>query len=122
LETLMQSGSYEYQTEFVRKYVAQIEQGHQQGHEEGRKEGRHEGELAALLEVLDARGLKVSAAVRKQILACTDPAQLKHWLRKAATAESAQELFSNEPTPKPSVRTAVKTGRSLKASKPRSKR
>jgi hypothetical protein len=118
LEALMQSGNYEYQTEFVRKYVAQIEE----GRKKGRKEGRHEGELAALLEVLDARGLKVSAAVRKQILACTDPAQLKRWLRKAATAESAQELFSSEPAPKPSARRAVKTGRSLKASKPRSKR
>jgi hypothetical protein len=36
-------------------------------------------------------------AARQQIMACTDLAQLKHWLRKAVTAQSTQELFDSKP-------------------------
>jgi hypothetical protein len=111
LEELMQRGTYEYQSEFARKYVAQ-----------GLEEGRHEGERAALFEVLDARGLRVDAETRQRILACTDLAQLKVWLRKAVTVESAQELFEPGPAAKSPPRKAAKRGRSLKAPKSRSKR
>jgi hypothetical protein len=54
------------------------------------KSGKYEyqTELAALLEVLDARGLQVDGAARERIMACTDLAQLKLWLRKAVTARS----------------------------------
>jgi hypothetical protein len=90
LEALMRSDKYEYQSEFARKYVAE---GLQKGREEGRQEGLHEGERAALLEVLDARGLEVDDAARQQILACKDLAQLKVWLRRAATAASVKDLF-----------------------------
>jgi hypothetical protein len=108
LEALMQSGQYEYQSAFARKYVAQ---------------GREEGERAALLEVLDARGLVVDAAAHQRILACTDPSQLKVWLRKAVTAQSVQELFESEPAPKHAARKTVgKPKRSAKARKTPSKR
>jgi hypothetical protein len=86
LEELMKSGNYEYQSEFARKYVAQ-----------GLEKGRQEGEMDALLEVLDARGLKVDAEARQRILACKDLAQLKAWLRKAVTVSSVQELFEASP-------------------------
>jgi flagellar biosynthesis/type III secretory pathway protein FliH len=110
LEAVMQSGTYEYQSEFARKYVAQgREEGLQKGLKQGRQKGRHEGELAALLEVLAARGIKVDAASRQQLLACTQPSQLKRWLRKAVTVQSVHELFARSPTLK-------------KAPKPRSKR
>jgi hypothetical protein len=111
LEALMQSGTYQYQSEFARKYVAQ-------GREEGRQEGRHEAERAAILKVLDVRGLKVDAASRERILACSEPEQLEVWLRKAVTAESLQELFGDEPV----ARKARKPARSTKAPKSRSKR
>jgi hypothetical protein len=123
LEALMQRGTYEYQSEFARKYVAQgREEGRQEGREEGRQEGRHEGERAALFEVLDARGLEVDAGTRQQILACTDLSQLKVWLRRAVTAESTQELFAPGAAAKPAARKVGKRSRSLKASKSRSKR
>ncbi|MBN1210697.1 MAG: hypothetical protein JXB05_37965, partial [Myxococcaceae bacterium] len=116
-------GTYEYQSEFARKYVAQgLEEGLQKGREEGREEGRHEGERAALFEVLDARGLKVDARTRQQIMACTDLSQLKVWLRRAVTVESTQELFALGATARPAARKAARRSRSLKASKPRSKR
>jgi flagellar biosynthesis/type III secretory pathway protein FliH len=94
LEELMKSGKYEYQSEFARKYVAQ---GLEKGRQEGRQEGIQEGELRALLEVLDSRGLTVDADSRQRILACTDPAQLKRWLRMVAKVESVHELFGSSP-------------------------
>jgi hypothetical protein len=86
LEELMQSGKYEYQSDFARKYYGQ-------GLEAGRQEGRQEGEAAALLEVLDARGIELPTEERQRVLACKDLDQLKHWLRRAATAKSLDELF-----------------------------
>jgi hypothetical protein len=86
LEALMKSGTYEYQSEFARKYVAQ-------GLKQGRKEGLHEGERVALFEVLAARGLQVEEAARQRIQACLEPAQLKRWLRKAVSVRTTEELF-----------------------------
>jgi hypothetical protein len=119
LEALMRSDKYEYQSEFARKYVAE---GLQQGIQQGREEGRYEGERAALFEVLAARGIELDAAAGQQILSCSDQEQLKSWLRKAATAESAQELFASGPTSKPATRRASKHGQGTKAPRSRSKR
>jgi hypothetical protein len=86
LEALMNRGTYEYQSEFARKYVAQ---------------GREEGERAALFEVFDARGLKVEEGERHRIQACTDLSQLKRWLRRAVSVQATHELFEPEPAAKP---------------------
>jgi hypothetical protein len=51
-----------------------------------------------LLAVLEGRGLAVTASQRKQMLACTDDAQLDAWLHAAGTASSAKELLA---TPAP---------------------
>ncbi|HLV59100.1 MAG TPA: hypothetical protein VKY81_09575 [Natronosporangium sp.] len=85
LEKLMTT-TYEYQSDFVRKYV-------HQGRAEGRVEGRVEGEVAALFAVLSARGIDVPDDARARISACTDPDQLEAWIRRAATAESVADLF-----------------------------
>jgi hypothetical protein len=53
LEDLMANGTYPYQSDFAKRYVAQ-----------GRDEGRAEGKALAVLAVLAARGVKVSAALR----------------------------------------------------------
>ena len=57
-----------------------------------RAEGKAEGEGQAVLTVLDARGVPVPDAIREQILACTDLAQLDTWLRRAVTATAANEV------------------------------
>ncbi|MFJ4655067.1 hypothetical protein ACIP5Y_27645 [Nocardia sp. NPDC088792] len=46
-----------------------------------------------MLTVLEARGIEVSATTRERITQCVDPALLEVWLRRAVTAESAEELF-----------------------------
>src|SRR5579872_5763673 len=42
------------------------------------------GRAESLLDVLEARGLRVSDEARARILACTDATQLDTWLRMAA--------------------------------------
>jgi hypothetical protein len=81
LEALMTT-TYEYQSDFVRKYVHQ-----------GRAEGRAEGEAKALLAVLAVRGLAVPDDARARIAACTDLDQLEGWIRRAVTVESIDDLF-----------------------------
>ncbi|MFR9767257.1 hypothetical protein ACL03I_02755 [Nocardia sp. SC052] len=83
LEELMTSTfKYEYQSDFARKYVAQ-----------GRDEGRTEEAVRALLLVLEARGIVVGQKTRAEITGCTDLDRLESWTRKAATAESENDLF-----------------------------
>ena len=82
----MMNVKYEYQSEFARKYFFQ-----------GEAAGLQKGEALALLEVLDARGLPISAVARRRILACTDPDQLKRWIRQAATATSVKEFLGTLP-------------------------
>ncbi len=78
----MKSGSYEYQSEFACRYFAQ-----------GWQEGFLTAVQQSLFALLDAQGLKVDDPARQRILACTDSAQLKLWLRAAVTVRSVQELF-----------------------------
>jgi hypothetical protein len=78
LEDLMAGGTYEFQSEFAKKHQAT---------------GRAEGRAQAVLDVLDARSLRVSDDARARILACTDTEQLAAWVRKAVTATSVDELF-----------------------------
>lgn len=57
-------------------------------------EGKAEGKAEAVLEVLGARGLTVTAAQRRQVLACADDALLVAWLRAASTAPSVEALLA----------------------------
>jgi len=82
LEALMLSPTFEYQSEFVRRYVFQ-----------GRAEGEAKGEAKAVLAVLDARGIDVPDDVRTRITGCSDLDQLDAWVRRAATADSVKDLF-----------------------------
>jgi len=82
LEALMASGNYEFQSDFVKKYLAKAE-----------AKGLAEGEAKALLAVLEARGVRVSDEARARVLACTDTTQLADWLRKAATATSIDQVL-----------------------------
>jgi flagellar biosynthesis/type III secretory pathway protein FliH len=102
LEELMERGTYQYQSDFARKYIAMgLQQGREEGREEGlqkgREEGLYEGERTALFKVLEARGLVVKQRARQRILACTDSVQIERWLRKAVSVRSTEELFQPGP-------------------------
>lgn len=82
LEAMMESGQYEYQSEFAKHYVAK-----------GEAKGKAEGKAEAVLTVLRARGIGVTATVEQRVQACADMAQLDKWLARAATVELLDELF-----------------------------
>jgi hypothetical protein len=81
-EMMALSGTWEYKSDFARKYFAQ-----------GKAEGEAEGEAKAIFAVLSARGIPVPADARERIENCTDLEQLDVWVRRAATVDSIKELF-----------------------------
>ncbi len=118
LEALVKSLlGYEYQTEFVQRWAAADEarrladeeaaraagmaeglaegvaQGLAEGVAQGVAQGEVSGQAAALLMVLDARGLAIPDQARTRITGCTDVAELQRWVRRAATADRVEDLF-----------------------------
>ncbi|GLW62348.1 hypothetical protein Arub01_05920 [Actinomadura rubrobrunea] len=81
----MKLKNYEFQSDFARHYYGR-------GKAEGMAEGKVEGEAEMILTVLAARGVEVSDEVRARIRGCTDLEVLKEWGRRAATAESIDDL------------------------------
>jgi hypothetical protein len=61
---------------------------------EGEARGEARGRTEAILKVLEARGIAVSAAERDEILRCHDLDRLDRWLRRAVLASSAGEITS----------------------------
>lgn len=55
--------------------------------------GEARGEAKSILAFLDARGIAVSETEKDAILECTDRELLERMVRKAATVQSAAELF-----------------------------
>jgi hypothetical protein len=69
-------------------------EGRAEGWAEGRAEGQAEGRAAALLQVLDRRGIPVSDAQRQEILHCRDLDRLDRWLSRALLASAAEDVTS----------------------------
>src|SRR5690606_6655796 len=59
----------------------------------GELKGQTAMAAAAVLEVLDARGISVSEEIRRRVQSSTDLEQLRHWHRRAVVITSADELF-----------------------------
>jgi hypothetical protein len=78
--------NYEYQSDFARHYFGQ-------GKAEGKVAGEADGVAKAILTVLSARGVCVSADVRARILGCDDLAQLEVWVERAGVVSTAAQLF-----------------------------
>jgi hypothetical protein len=64
-----------------------------EGKAEGEVEGEAKGKAAAVLMVLEARGVAVDSETRARIVACTDAALLDRWIARAATAASGQDVI-----------------------------
>jgi hypothetical protein len=90
LEDLMATGTYEYKSDFARRYY---HQGQTEGLTKGLTEGRAEGEVRALLAILNARCILVPDEASTRITGCADLDQLETWIRRAATATTIQDLF-----------------------------
>jgi len=59
-------------------------------------EAQAKSRAESILTVLEARGVDVPQAVRERITGCDDLEILHRWLRRAATASSADEIFAEE--------------------------
>jgi hypothetical protein len=90
-EEELRAKTVEYKSDFARSYYAQ---GEAKGKAEGKAEGEAEGEAKSILAVLVARGIAVTPDQESQVKRCTDLDQLDKWLRRAATAESADQVFT----------------------------
>ena len=76
----MHKTGYVWKSEFARRH---------------REEGRVKGLRGALLAFLDGRGIVLSEAQRALVQACSAPDQLERWVRIAATAASAEDVFGD---------------------------
>lgn len=88
LEAMMRTTNYE------KTFIERI---HDEGIAEGEAKGKAEGKAEAVLRLLDARGLAPTDAQRRQVTACTDPAQLDLWFDRAIAATTATEVFADLP-------------------------
>ncbi|MGH1340373.1 MAG: hypothetical protein ACRBN8_02385 [Nannocystales bacterium] len=68
-------------------------EGHAKGLVQGKAEGKAEGKVEALLVILRARGLHVSADVQERIESCGDAETLDRWLVRAATVSDPTDVF-----------------------------
>jgi hypothetical protein len=59
----------------------------------GEAVGRARGEARMILQILDSPHITVPDEIRDQVLACTDTDVLESWGRKAAVADSLDEVF-----------------------------
>jgi hypothetical protein len=121
LEAILNTGSYQFQSEFARKYVQLgreegerrgreegerrgLERGREEGErqglergmERGRERGREERSVQAIFAVLEAKSIAVSEQHRARILTCRDLDLLDAWLRRAAVADSIADVFGAE--------------------------
>ncbi|VFN00730.1 MAG: Putative restriction endonuclease [Candidatus Kentron sp. G] len=64
-----------------------------EGKTEGKTEAEREARINALFTILAARSIEVDAKTGARIRGCHAPGQLDAWLRKAAVAHKAEDVF-----------------------------
>lgn len=87
----MQMKDWKPRSEWGKQFLADVKE---EVRAEGLAEGLAEGRIGALFDVLDARGLTLAPPLRQRVTGCTDLEMLAQWLRRAATAASAEEVFA----------------------------
>ncbi|WP_040815953.1 hypothetical protein [Nocardia concava] len=92
----MTAGTYRYKTEFGRRFLEGRTEDEPLVFTLGKALAEIRGEAKALLLVLRSRGIAVDAAIVARVkdrAASGDIGRLEVWLERAATAESADEIF-----------------------------
>ncbi len=64
--------------------------------DEGRAEGAVRRAAEDVLDILEVRAIDIPEAVRERITGCGDPEILRHWHRRAVTAPTAEDVFTDE--------------------------
>lgn len=63
------------------------------GEVRGEVRGQAKGKALAALQILEHRGMKVSAAMWARAEACTDPEQAERWFKRSFDVERAEDLL-----------------------------
>jgi len=90
------------------------------GEKRGRAEGRTDGQRQALLIFLAERGLAPKAAELARINACTNPAELRAWIKRAVTAETVAQVLGPKAAAKPAAKRRPSTRRPARSVKKKS--
>ncbi len=94
-EEELRARTIEYGSDFAKSYFAQGKaEGKAEGEAEGEIKGKAEGKAEAVLAVLKARGIEITPSRQAFIKRCTSLTDLEKWLQRAATANSADEVFA----------------------------
>lgn len=83
LELLMNPATYQYQSEFARKYIAL-----------GKTEGKAEGKAEVLLKLLGLRGFTLPPELRARVESCQELATLDLWVERVLSATSLDDVFA----------------------------
>jgi hypothetical protein len=87
-----------------------VAEGVAKGRAEGVAEGVAKGRAAAILDILESRGIAANDRIRAKVLGCTDLETLQRWQTRALVATSASAVVREEPpssaAPQPATRAA----------------
>jgi len=83
LEHIMNKATYEYQSDFARKYISI-----------GKAEGKAEGEARLLLKQLRFKGFAVSPELAARVESCRDLDLLDRWAERVLTATTLDDIFA----------------------------
>jgi hypothetical protein len=94
----MELGDWVPRSDWGRKVFAEGKtkgkaEGRREGKAEGRREGKAEGEAQALLLLLRTRRIRLTVPQRQRVQSCREVRRLRTWIRRAATAATATEVF-----------------------------
>jgi len=91
LEQLMNKATYEYQSDFARKYISI---GKAEGEAEGEARGKAEGQAQLLLKLLRFKGFTVSPELAARVESCQELAQIERWAERVLTATTLDDVFA----------------------------
>ena len=86
LEAMVKTKDGTYKSELFRTLVSE-------GEAKGEAKGEASGRVTMIMAVLAARGVAVPEEVRARLAGCADLEQLETWGRRAATADSIEDIF-----------------------------
>ncbi|MCU0694725.1 MAG: Rpn family recombination-promoting nuclease/putative transposase [Polyangiaceae bacterium] len=76
-------------------YKLELVEAREEGRAEGEARGEARGRADAIMQVITARGLRLTPAQVERLRTCTDLAELDRLLRRALSIETAQQLFED---------------------------
>jgi len=88
----MQMKDWKPRSEWGKRFLADVKN---DARTAGLADGRAEDRAASIVELLEVRGIPVDPPLRQRITACRDYDLLTRWLRRAATATVAEEVFAS---------------------------